>query len=252
MPVGGQEHQATKRLIHFIDSMLQQGGDASRFMTTLSDRKVFRLAHCLCNGEPAWLHVARRDAVRVVVQERINDMTPTDLLGYGGRTQQTKVQLVLPVFTNSWAERLGLAKILGKKRVQDAFPIPGVRFTVGWKYNPALAQIFCNTKAVNASMKIELKSDDDGKPVLHQNVGKCWCNCGRRRQFVHQSSGHVKTTNLCIVENRELRRLFTKGTGFRLKSFFQDGDHQNSRWEIQRALKALRMAVKSFCDSDER
>ena len=97
-------------------------------------------------------------------------------------------------------------------------------------------------------MEIELKSDNDGKPVLHQNVGKFWCNCGRRRQFVHQSSGHVKTTDLCIVTNRELRRLFTKGTGFRLKSFFQDGDHQNSRWEIQRALKALRMAVKSFCD----
>ena len=140
MPVGGQEHQATKRLIHFIDSMLQQGGDASRFMATLSDRKVFRLAHCLCNGEPAWLHVARRDAVRVVVQERINDMTPADLLGYGGRTQQTKVQLVLPVFTNSWAERLGLAKILGKKRIQDASPIPGVRFTVGWKYNPSYSR----------------------------------------------------------------------------------------------------------------
>ena len=101
-----------------------------------------------------------------MVQERIKDMTPVDLLGHRGRTQQTKVQLVQPVFTSSWAERFGMAKILGKKRVQDAFPALGVRFTVGWKYNPTLAEVFCSTKEVNASMVIELKSDDDGKPML--------------------------------------------------------------------------------------
>ena len=87
MPVGGEQHQAIKRTIQFSDSLLQTRGDVRRFMTTLSSKKVLQMAHCLCNGEPAWLHVARRDAIRVAVRERIKDMTPVDLLGYGRRAQ---------------------------------------------------------------------------------------------------------------------------------------------------------------------
>ena len=44
---------------------------------------------------------------------------------------------------------------------------------------------------------------------------------------------------IIVTKKKELCRLFTKGTGFRLKSFFPDGDRQNSRWETHRALTSL-------------
>ena len=68
-------------------------------------------------------------------------------------------------------------------------------------------------KARNASMEIDLRLDDDGKPMSQQKVGACSCNQGRHQQFVHESFGHAKPTDLHIVKNRELCMLVHRRYG---------------------------------------
>ena len=63
-----------------------------------------------------------------------------------------------------------MVKISVKTRVQDAFLIFGVRFTVGWKYNPTLARVFCNTEEVTFGISRSTEWETEAYASLDQQA----------------------------------------------------------------------------------
>ena len=99
------------------------------------------------------MHVTYRAQVRGVVRERVQDMMPLSLMS--SSFGQPKIELVLSVFTSQWVEKFNLPHILHNPTVQAAFPMPGIRLTAVWKYNPTIGQAFCNTRSINRKMQID-------------------------------------------------------------------------------------------------